>query len=326
MAGPAYRSIRIVCPALARTGGPEALHQLGRALLDRGHDAAMVYIADDIDTWISFRDGVAEAPALADLMAPEYAVYGVPRATAIADADDVGVVIPEIWPRLASRFTRATVHLWWLSIDNGLERLREAGGLAALGPRCLHLAQSHYAQTWLAARGVRARMLSDYITPAMTATAAERAEPREARILYPARGREFAETLRARAPELAWREIGGLTPEALRALFLASRLYVDFGNHPGKDRMPREAAMLGCCIVTGRRGAAGNRVDIPIPNRYKFRETRFAIPAVLRTLRRLLREHEARAGDFAAYRAAIAGERETFAREVASVFGQALAR
>lgn len=318
----AYRKVFIVCPALARTGGPEALHQLGRALLDRGQDAAMVYIADD-RMWFSFGDGVAEVPGLPGMMPEAYAPYAVPRATAIPDAADVAVVVPEIWPWLVGKFHRAVPYLWWLSVDNGLERLRAAGGLAALGTRCVHLCQSRYALDWLAARGRRGVMLSDYTSPAMAARPEELAGRREARVLYPSRGRAFAARLRERVAEVEWRELGGMAPEAVRGLFLTSRLYVDFGTHPGRDRMPREAAMLGCCVVTGRRGAAGNAVDVAIPDRYKFRESWLTAPFVARAVRRILREHEARLGDFAGYRAAIAGEREVFAREVAAVFGQA---
>ncbi len=317
----AYRKVLIVCPALTRTGGPEALHQLGRALLDRGQDAAMVYVADD-EAWFSFGDGGAEVPALPGLMPDAYAPYAVPRATMIPDAADVAVVVPEIWPWLVRRFRRAAVHLWWLSVDNGVERLRAAGGLAALGGRCVHLCQSRYALDWLAARGVRGAMLSDYTAPAMAVRPEELAGRREARVLFAPRGRAFALWLRERVPEVEWRELAGLAPEAVRELFLTSRLYVDFGAHPGRDRMPREAAMLGCCVMTGRRGAAGNSVDVAIPDRYKFGETWLAARAV----RRLVREYPARVGDFATYRAAIAGEREVFAREVAAVFGQAAER
>ena len=46
---PPYRTIYIVCPANVRTGGPEASHQLGRALIDLGHDARMVYIRAEAD-------------------------------------------------------------------------------------------------------------------------------------------------------------------------------------------------------------------------------------------------------------------------------------
>jgi hypothetical protein len=50
----------------------------------------------------------------------------------------------------------------------------------------------------------------------------------------------------------------------------AAKLYIDFGHHPGRDRMPREAAMHGCCLITGRLGSAGNAIDLPIPNQYKL--------------------------------------------------------
>ncbi len=39
---------------------------------------------------------------------------------------------------------------------------------------------------------------------------------------------------------------------------------LDFGNHPGKDRLPREAAIPGCCIITGKCGSSGNNIDIII--------------------------------------------------------------
>ena len=34
--------------------------------------------------------------------------------------------------------------------------------------------------------------------------------------------------------------------------------------------MPREAAMHGCCLITGRLGSAGNHVDLPISPQYKL--------------------------------------------------------
>ncbi|MGC8677909.1 MAG: hypothetical protein ACP5UF_06830 [Hydrogenobaculum sp.] len=51
-----------------------------------------------------------------------------------------------------------------------------------------------------------------------------------------------------------------------------AKVYIDFGNHPGKDRIPREAAILGCCVITGKRGSATFFEDVPIPEEYKFEE------------------------------------------------------
>jgi hypothetical protein len=317
----AYRKILILCPERTRTGGPEAMHQLGRALLDLGHDVGMVYAADH--NGFRFHDGAAEAPESEAPMPPEYAHYRVPRAMRVPDSPDVAVVLPEMWPDLAAGFARATPHLWWLSIDNGLRPLERAGGLDSLRrTRCVHLCQSFYALTWLMERNVIGLPLFDYTTPGKTAaTPAERASPRAPRVLYPMRGRWFTEWMRKWAPGLAWQEISGFTAEQVRDLFLTSRLYVDFGSHPGKDRMPREAVSLGCCVVTGRRGAAANPLDIPIPDRYKFRDSRYMIPRIVREIKTILAEYDTRLADFARYRAAIHGEKREFTLQALRVFG-----
>lgn len=52
-----------------------------------------------------------------------------------------------------------------------------------------------------------------------------------------------------------------------------SKVYIDFGNHPGKDRIPREAAISGCIVITGKRGAAAFAEDVCIPETYKFDES-----------------------------------------------------
>ena len=47
-----------------------------------------------------------------------------------------------------------------------------------------------------------------------------------------------------------------MTPEQVVDLMSESKVYIDFGNHPGKDRIPREAVINGCCVITGVRGSA----------------------------------------------------------------------
>ena len=53
---------------------------------------------------------------------------------------------------------------------------------------------------------------------------------------------------------IKWRALKGLTPEQMREVMLQSKVYIDFGNHPGKDRIPREAATCGCCVLTNKNG------------------------------------------------------------------------
>ena len=48
------------------------------------------------------------------------------------------------------------------------------------------------------------------------------------------------------------------------------QVYIDFGHHPGQDRLPREAAACGCLVVTGTRGSAGFHADVPLPPALKL--------------------------------------------------------
>ena len=38
------------------------------------------------------------------------------------------------------------------------------------------------------------------------------------------------------------------------------QVYIDFGHHPGQDRLPREAVQCGCVVITGTRGS-GNQIN-----------------------------------------------------------------
>ena len=37
------------------------------------------------------------------------------------------------------------------------------------------------------------------------------------------------------------------------------------------DRLPREAALAGCVVITNREGAANFDEDVPLPSEFKFR-------------------------------------------------------
>jgi hypothetical protein len=97
-------------------------------------------------------------------------------------------------------------------------------------------------------------------------------------------------------------------------------VYIDFGHHPGKDRMPREAAAAGCCIITSRSGAAGNDLDTPINGRYKFELLASSIEPIGQLLGDILRNYDDRILDFARYRDVIENQEAVF-RVEAQAFG-----
>ncbi|MCF0104812.1 MAG: hypothetical protein HUJ51_05465 [Eggerthellaceae bacterium] len=81
---------------------------------------------------------------------------------------------------------------------------------------------------------------------------------------------EFIKQIIDRLSNHEWLALTELTTKELISKLLSSKPYIDFGNNPGKDRIPRKATICGCCVIAGLRGAASNNADIPIHNKYKF--------------------------------------------------------
>lgn len=324
-----YAKVLVICPGNAMTAGPEALHQLVAELVALGQPAAIVYHPFDR----SF-----ETPAA-------YRKHGAPVAR-YADEPGTLVLFPEIFTPLALRVRQAEPAVWWMSVNNFtgerygrpwrdrlrywkyvLKGQRPWGGVKALA-HLRQFAQSDYAREFLAGHGLASEPLSDpipaYTEPAYLAGLPARlaSAVRADTILYnPNKGAAITARLMAAYPQWRFRPLRGLDREQLAQAFLEAKLYMDFGHHPGKDRLPREAAIHGCCVVTARHGSAANPVDVPIPERCKLdvKDPRF-VRNFGEVVADLFAHFEQRSQELAAYRAVIAREPVEWRRQVKAAF------
>jgi hypothetical protein len=326
-AGP-QRIIYLLCPAALRTGGPEAMHQLAGELIAQGHDARIVYVNDQscnailgypAEMLVSNRFSFAE---IVNAMPDAYAVYGTRAALEIIDEPQNALIIPEALPFLYRLGTRLRKCLWWLSVDNAMGVLDMIGGMDRVKQLpFIHLCQSTYAEDFLRGHGLHETWrLYDYTRAEFLEPVAP--GPRVDRVLFnPKKGRPVVERLIAAAPDLNWTPIQGMTPEQVRELLRRSKVYIDFGEHPGKDRIPREAAVSGCCVISGKRGAADYFHDLPIPAAYKFGETDADIPHIIACIRACLADYARHVPAYDYYRRCIRTERDEFSLQVRRIFG-----
>ncbi|MDD2780910.1 hypothetical protein [Sulfuricurvum sp.] len=189
-----------------------------------------------------------------------------------------------------------------------------------------HLVQSHYAFQHLLSRGINIELidyLSDFINSDYTSSQYKHAlSTRKNHILYnPKKGMEFTKKLIEYSPELEWVPLINMNRNELIKLLLISKVYIDFGNHPGKDRFPREAAICGCCIITGKKGAAENDIDIPIPEDYKFHDDEKVVDQIITKIKFCLQNFSDASIDFDPYRTYIFTEKEIFKKDVKQIFG-----
>jgi hypothetical protein len=306
--------IYLLCPAMATTGGPEAVHQLCHKLRSDKYDARIVYFTKNP----TLSDWTAEPGTWHQSITPLYAHYDIRVATEFEDHEENVVVTPELWPVSLSYARRSQKVIWWLAAPATVASILEnyPGTAADL----THLCQSAFARHSLAAAGAsKIGLLSDYTRPAYIRPY-DPALKRQVVAFNPAKGMEYTSAILEEMPDVPVARLEKMTPEQVHETLARSMVYIDFGHHPGKDRIPREAAVAGCCIIVGRRGSANFYRDVPIPEEYKFSVDPLALRSVVTTIRRILDSYSAEIARFDFYRRAIAHEEQNFEDEVLRAF------
>ena len=334
--------IYVVCPANFATGGPEVLHQLVNVLNTCGREAYMYYLPSDHP----------------DPVHLEYAFYNNPFVRNITDDSANILIMPEVYPHgLYDSFSKIQKVIWWLSVDNyydepfnqsfekkfyakcnrklkkifknitifNLEKLRAAFSIKFPLPESYrnitHFAQSEYARQHLKNKNITSVFhLSDYINDEFFKNAST--IQKEDLVLYnPKKGYEFTKKLIFQSPTFKWVPIENMTRHQVQELLKKAKVYIDFGSHPGKDRIPREAALAGCCVITGRQGSAAYYEDVPISDDFKFKEDTHTIPAICNKISECFANYENMSQRFESYRRIIANDKSTFELEVRTQFG-----
>lgn len=315
-----YETIYVICPGSLKTGGTEVSHQLVYLLNEAGADAKIAYF-------------VLEEGSDKTLCHPEFTHYVGDRIAMLDDIPDkkgVAVVIPESYPEIVSIFEQAQMYLWWLSFDNFPKSMFDPDKLQLIYKlmrlrNVKHLVQSEYAKDCIIREGIAPSdisFLSDYLNDYYLETIPNlSSEGRQSQVLYnPLKGLEYVEQLVNAAPDIRFVPIMKMTNRQVIDLMHMSRVYIDFGNHPGKDRIPREAAMCGLCVITGRKGSAAYYEDVPLNDRFKISENETPISEVIDIIRDCLTNYDSEVHCFDDYRNRIRGEKTRFIKEIEDVF------
>ncbi len=324
-----YRKVYVCCPGNAKTAGPEAIHQLVADLNRLGQPASVVYFPFHQDF----------------LTVPDYQKYQAPISR-YTDAEGSLIIFPEIVTTYAFKVRKAKVAIWWMSVNNFtcqrygyiwrdklryfkyfLKGLRPLSGVRAL-KKFMNIAQSNYAMEFLKKNGIDGQLLSDPIPfytseEYLNSIGAKYAQAkRDNIILYnPHKGALITRRLMNHYPDWVFKPLQGYNREQLADIFLSSKIYIDFGHHPGKDRLPREAAIHGCCVITGRNGSAENSLDVNIPDECKFSEhdSNFEekVGLLVEDMFNNFNQHFL---NFASYRKTISLEQKDFDLQIKNVF------
>ena len=188
--------------------------------------------------------------------------------------------------------------------------------------RLYHFYQATYIQQYLYSQHFdRIFRLTDYINPEIIRNV-DTTVKKENIILYnPQKGIRYTKKLMKIMHGYKFVALQGFTREQLNHLFDQAKLYIDFGPFPGKDRLPREAAIHNCCIITGRFGASNYFEDVPVYDKYKFDMLHADYAAIKVRIDEVFAHYDECIKDFSYMRESICKEEENFYREIENIFG-----
>jgi hypothetical protein len=298
-------TIYVLCPAKIVTGGIEAVHQLVHKLRQFGHAATIVTI-----------------PNVSDPVLLQYRIYDVAFAAEVVDDARNILITSEVNPQALDSYHSIQKALWWLSVDNHEDLTDKFDFKNPQSSHVSHFVQSAYAASFLESKGQSDYyFLTDYLHPIYFAPA--RARRKNNVVIYtPVKGAQhYIHQLMQADASIHWLPLSGMIRKLHAKTMRQSKVYVDFGRHPGKDRQPREAVLNGCCVIVGLAGAARFNEDIPIPEQYKFDLQNMQDHKILGTIRRCLRDHETTIHDFDAYADIVHHDERRFEEEIRVIFG-----
>lgn len=323
--------IYIVAEATSTSGGPESLQQLAFFLRKNGYESYIYYI----DT--------------KDKNTPEkFKQYNNEISTEIEDNHENIIIVPESYTELLYQYKSIKKVIWWLSLDfylnNRWIRRTKIFCRAHKLPMVLfpvsfiylfmsnklkrhlykyhrddgvfHLYNCEYVNRYLSKIGVSSDMKM-YLCGPLRNEFFKQFEKQERlnNVLYnPKKGIEFTKKLisNCKNKKIKFIPIQNMTPKEIRNLMKVSKVYIDFGYFPGPERIPREAVMSGCNIITSKEGSAANNIDVPIPKEFKFTPTDDNITLILECIELLMLEYDSYYNFFDEYRTKVIKQYEEF--------------
>lgn len=301
--------VYVACPSNQMAGGIESLHQVARKLRSLRINARMCYYPNSSSPTIQ----------------PPYKKYKPVITDHIEDSEYNVLIIPEIFVApLLDDFKKITKVIWWLSTENFLLQTKAGQpGLDFVIERpFFNLVQSEHTRNFLLTHKVPVHgYLSGHINSVFLKEHGKEFKKTNNDILFnPKKGFEFTSQIIAAMPEASWRPIDNMTPLQIKKALANSKVYVDFGHHPGRDRLPREAAMMKCCIITGKRGTAAFSEDMPIPEEFKFDETTTDIKSIAEKITTCISDYDNQIKHFQSYQETVKNEEEKMRMDLQKIF------
>lgn len=274
------------------SGGSESLHQLAYTLSTYGVDVKMIY-PDSSDNTVPYK----------------FQKYKLDVAEKVEDSSKNIMIVPETETSYLYKYKNIRKCIWWLSRDfyygycnyDGLVRSAQRHNIhpklygiyipivylkKKLTPRyfkfkndknnIFHLYNCEYVREYLIKKGILKNNMLYMCGPISNEyfSIDNKVKKENIIVFNPKKNYQFTkliiDRLKKEYPKLKVIAIEGMSTIEIVSLLEKAKIYIDFGQFPGPERIPREAVTKNCNIITSTYGSAKNDIDVPIPEEFKI--------------------------------------------------------
>lgn len=186
----------------------------------------------------------------------------------------------------------------------------------------LNLSQSYYQYSILKSKNVYSEFLNDFInTEFFKASKRISLADKENFICYnPSKSSNFMDRFIKMNSDLNFIPLQNYSMKEIIEILSKSKIYMDFGFHPGVDGLPRESAILKNCVITNKEGSAFYSKAVPIDSRYKFEEKKKNLVKIRNLINYIFNNYDKEIENFNLYVDQLKNEESNFKIQVKKIF------
>ena len=309
-------TVYILTPGNSTSGGPETLHQLAHTLNE-----------NNIECFTKYYGRKRNIPK-------HLSKYNIKEIDKIKDSKENIVICPETATQYLKLYPKSRKVVWWLSVDfyklyTEMTNLNFKNYFKKLfynkfsinfekNNDYFHIYNCEYAKQFLLEKNVSLEKLYELCGPINTQYLKSDTEIKVGNIIAynPKKGKEFTEKIIKDSEDKGYNfdfiPIENMDTNQVSELLDNAKMYIDFGNFPGPERLPREAVIKNCLILTCTEGAAKNDIDVPIKKEYKFDKKSKNISKIILKIDESINNYDEKIKDFEIYKQKVLSQVQTF--------------
>lgn len=344
----------LVVPANTHTGGPKDLHQLGFELKNLGKKVFMYYFPDDIENPIHPNYKIYEIPYSNHIIDDKKNVLIIGETSSNIEISKKYKKIQKvvwwlsldyfflsnfnfIFPKILRSIIKLPFNL--INLFNRFSNFYFGNLVISKYLRFiylkfpfinifkikninLNLSQSFYQKNVLKKKKIDSHLLCDFISNEFfEASKKISIKDKKDIICYnPVKSSIFMDRIIKMNSNIEFIPLRGYSTNELIKILSQSKIYMDFGFHPGVDHLPREAAILKNCIITNKEGSAYYQDAVPIDEEFKFEEKRENLKIIKNKVVDIFKNFENNFDCFENYRKKLQEEEKIFKKQVFDIF------